>query len=84
MDILILLVDPDIITCVPVLIYLQTKSGHFFLVKTYLPRKRLMLTIHSLVKAETFYHRDNPLLYIAYVMLIWAAPIPADRWHCSL
>ena len=30
------------------------------------------------------YHRDDALLYIAYVMLIWAAPIPADRWHCSL
>ena len=29
-------------------------------------------------------HRDDALLYIAYVMLIWAAPIPADRWHCSL
>ena len=23
-------------------------------------------------------------LYIAYVMLIWAAPIPSDRWGCSL
>ena len=33
---------------------------------------------------ETLYHRDNALLYIAYVMLIWAAPIPADRWLCSL
>ena len=20
----------------------------------------------------------------SYTMLIWAAPIPADRWHCSL
>ena len=29
-------------------------------------------------------HRDDALLYVAYVMLIWAAPIPADRWHCSL
>ena len=28
---------------------------------------------------ETLYHRDDALLYIAYVMLIWAAPIPADR-----
>ena len=36
------------------------------------------------VGSETLYHRDNALLYIAYVMLIWAAPIPADRWHCSL
>ena len=35
-------------------------------------------------EAETLYHRDDALLYIAYVMLIWAAPIPADRWHCSL
>ena len=34
--------------------------------------------------AETLNHRDDSLLYIAYVMLIWAAPIPADRWHCSL
>ena len=34
-------------------------------------------------KPETLYHRDA-LIYIAYVMLIWAAPIPADRWHCSL
>ena len=33
---------------------------------------------------ETLYHRDDALLYITYVMLIWAAPIPADRWHCSL
>ena len=23
---------------------------------------------------ETLYHRDDALLYIAYVMLIWAAP----------
>ena len=34
--------------------------------------------------SETLYHRDDALLNIAYVMLIWAAPIPADRWHCSL
>ena len=33
---------------------------------------------------ETLYHRDDALLYIAYVMLIWGAPIPADRWRCSL
>ena len=33
---------------------------------------------------ETLYHRDDAPPYIAYVMLIWAAPIPADRWHCSL
>ena len=36
------------------------------------------------VGAETLYHRDDALLYIAYVMLICAPPIPADRWHCSL
>ena len=36
------------------------------------------------VSTETLYHRDDALLYIAYVMLIWAAPIPADRWHCNL
>ena len=35
-------------------------------------------------KPDTLYHRDDALLYIAYVMLIWAAPIPADRWQCSL
>ena len=35
-------------------------------------------------RPETLYHRDDALLYIAYVMLISAAPIPADRWHCSL
>ena len=40
--------------------------------------------IRPLVGAETLYHRDDALLYITYVMLIWAAPIPADRWHCSL
>ena len=33
---------------------------------------------------ETLYHRDDALLYSVYVMLIWAVPIPADRWHCSL
>ena len=38
----------------------------------------------SIIEPETLYHRDDALLYIAYVMLIWAAPIPADRWHCSL
>ena len=37
-----------------------------------------------IVETETLYHRDGALLSIAYVMLIWAAPIPADRWHCSL
>ena len=33
---------------------------------------------------ETLYHRDHAPLYIACVMLIWAAPIPADRWHCTV
>ena len=36
------------------------------------------------VTAETLYHRDDALLYVAYVMLIWAAPILADKWNCSL
>ena len=36
------------------------------------------------VLTETLYRRDDALLYIANVMLIWASPIPADRWHCSL
>ena len=26
---------------------------------------------------------DDALLYIAYVMLIWAPVIPATRWSCS-
>ena len=43
-----------------------------------------VLKLDLLVLPETLYHRDDALLYIAYVMLIWAAPIPADRWHCSL
>ena len=34
--------------------------------------------------SETLYHRDDALLCIANVKLVWAAPIPADRWHCSL
>ena len=29
---------------------------------------------------ETMHSYTLPI----YVMLIWAAPIPADRWHCSL
>ena len=40
--------------------------------------------ILQLLISETIYHGDNALLYVAYVMLILAAPIPADRWHCSL
>ena len=49
----------------------------------------LLLSVYSMhvplgAISETLYHRDDALLYIAYVMLIWAAPIPADRWHCSL
>ena len=32
-----------------------------------------------MVRAEILYHRDGALLYIAFVMFIWAAPIPADR-----
>ena len=44
----------------------------------------LYLSRWQWVLAETLYLRDDTLLYIAYVMLIWAAPISADRWHCSL
>ena len=36
------------------------------------------------VVAETLYRRDDALLDITYVILIWAASMPADRWHCSL
>ena len=46
--------------------------------------KGFILTSNQKVRTETLYHRDDALLYVAYVMLIWAAPIPADRWHCSL
>ena len=38
----------------------------------------------NMVLPETLYPKDDALLYIAYVMLIWGAPIPADRWHCRL
>ena len=48
------------------------------------PTCSLDLQDPSRVRPETLYHRDDALLYIAYVMLIWAAPIPADRWHSSL
>ena len=43
-----------------------------------------MLSCYMPGGARDLYQRDDALLYIAYVMLIWAAPIPADRWHCSL
>ena len=26
----------------------------------------------------------HALLYIAYVMRIWSAPFPANRWHCRM
>ena len=36
-------------------------------------------TDKPIILSETLYHRDDALLYIiAYVMLIWAAPIPAE------
>ena len=42
-------------------------------------RMKLILNVHTcLVFTETLYHRDDALLYIAYVMCIWAVPIPAD------
>ena len=40
--------------------------------------------VRFIITTETLCHRDDALLHIAYVMLIWAALIPADRWHCSL
>ena len=43
-----------------------------------------IFNVASLAIPETLYRRDDALLYIAYVMLIWAAPIPADRWHYCL
>ena len=41
-------------------------------------------TEKALALPETLYHRDDTLQYIAYVMIIWAAPIHADRGHYSL
>ena len=54
------------------------------LTDTYRGIKPRSATQRSCIISETLYHRDDALLYIAYVMLIWAAPIPADRWHCIL
>ena len=48
------------------------------------PRRILDTVRVTLPITETLYHRDDALLCIAYVVLIWAALIPADRWHCSL
>ena len=44
----------------------------------------IVISVSNWKISETLYHGDDALLYIANVMLIWAAPIPADRWHCSL
>ena len=61
------------------IIYLLKTLGH------YNASSYLYTCVHILfLKPETLYHRDDALLYITYVMLIWAAPIAADRWHCSL
>ena len=62
-------------------------TSYFILSVAVLPHSPRVVrreTIIPGVAPETLYHRDDALLYIAYVMLIWAAPIPADRWHCSL
>ena len=37
-----------------------------------------------LVRGRDLLLADDALLYVAYVILILATPIPADRWHCSL
>ena len=42
------------------------------------------IVVFLCIGTETLYHRDDALLYIAFVMLIRSAPITADRWHCSL
>ena len=44
----------------------------------------LCVCLYGHIHGRDLYHRDDALLYIAYVMLIWVAPIPADRCHCSL
>ena len=42
---------------------------------------QIILVKCSLVTTRDFiYRRDAAPLYIVYVMLIWAAPIPADRF----
>ena len=41
-----------------------------------------LTSMSGLVRDHLLGH--DALLYIAYVMLILAEPIPADRWHCSL
>ena len=45
--------------------------------------------LHTTVLMSLYYTSDlilgdDALLYTAYVMLTWAAPIRAARWHCSL
>ena len=36
----------------------------------------------SWIRELVLYRRFTPIH--RYVILIWAAPIPGDRWHCSL
>ena len=87
-----------IITCISTTEYIQILReehvnqavDHF---QSFLPLKEI-ICLHSRLRirrlvgqkvgTEILYHKDDALVYIAYVMLIWAAAIPADRWHCSL
>ena len=39
--------------------------------------------LQTVTKAKDLILGDGALLYIAYVMLIWAPLIPATRWSCS-
>ena len=66
--------------------YLHWQSVRAKQVMRLLTTKRCAIGLMGagLIRSETLYHRDDALLYIVYVMLIWAAPIPVDRWHCSL
>ena len=54
--------------------YLKTCAIHICPLHYYI---EITITGVGLVFAETLYHREDALLYIAYEMLIWAAPIPA-------
>ena len=82
-------VDRDLLILLLVLsIGLFTKqNGRIVEIRPCAPQKKGMLNLRMTndnTETETLYYRDDALLYIAYVMLIWAAAIPADRWHCSL
>ena len=48
------------------------------------PAVALLVVVVVVVLVRDFILGDGALLYVAYVMLIWAPLIPATRWSCSL